>query len=392
MTRIDGRSFILDAPTHVPALWGDGPEVLWASGEGLVICGPQGTGKTTLAQRLALARVGVGEPRLLGYPVQRSSRKVLYIAADRPRQIARSARRMVTEADGETLARGLIVWRGPLPFNLQREPERLHPWVQEQGDVGDVIIDSLKDLIPALASEEGGGAFNRAVGGLVAEGLEVVTLHHQRKGRGENPQPNKLSDVYGSTWITSGQGSVVCLWGDAGDTIVELTHLKQPAETVGPLGLRHDHAHGRVSVEERLDVSTVLLDSPDGVTAAACARRVYGSDCDRNGTERARRKLDRLVNEGRARKIERPTGHSRPQSVYVPQIVPDFIPEELLRENGSGGCKRVRGHMRPDRPTRRYTTTDDYLARGLHAAAHSPVARTPYRGGCVTKGACDDSV
>jgi hypothetical protein len=25
----DGREFILDAPTHVPALWGDGQDVLW---------------------------------------------------------------------------------------------------------------------------------------------------------------------------------------------------------------------------------------------------------------------------------------------------------------------------------------------------------------------------
>jgi hypothetical protein len=54
-----GGAFVLDIADDVPAIWGSGDDVLWASGEPLTICGPQGVGKTTLAQQLALARAGV---------------------------------------------------------------------------------------------------------------------------------------------------------------------------------------------------------------------------------------------------------------------------------------------------------------------------------------------
>ena len=46
---VDGATFILDIPTTIPALWGEGNDVLWAEGESLMIAGPMGLGKTTLA-------------------------------------------------------------------------------------------------------------------------------------------------------------------------------------------------------------------------------------------------------------------------------------------------------------------------------------------------------
>ena len=54
----DGATFILDAEEEVPSLWGRDGEVLWAAGEPLQIVGPQGVGKTTLAQGLGLHRPG----------------------------------------------------------------------------------------------------------------------------------------------------------------------------------------------------------------------------------------------------------------------------------------------------------------------------------------------
>ena len=88
-----------------------------------------------------------------------------------------------------------------------------------------------------------GGNVNRAVQYVVVEGIEVVGLHHQRKGQG-GAKPNGLEDVYGSTWLTAGMGSVVLLWGAAGDPNVELRHLKQPVAEVGPLRIEHDQLTG----------------------------------------------------------------------------------------------------------------------------------------------------
>ena len=67
-------------------------------------------------------------------------------------------------------------------------------------------------------------------------GIQWVGLHHPRKqGNDGSKRVNSLDDIYGSGWLTKGTGSVVSLWGDAGDRVVELLHLKQPADTVGPL-------------------------------------------------------------------------------------------------------------------------------------------------------------
>lgn len=98
---IDGAAFILDTPAEVVPVWGRGDEVLWAQGEPLLINGPTGVGKTTIAQQLVLARLGMRE-EVLSYPVTSDGRPVLYVAGDRPSQEARSMARMVTEADRET--------------------------------------------------------------------------------------------------------------------------------------------------------------------------------------------------------------------------------------------------------------------------------------------------
>ena len=89
-----------------------------------------------------------------------------------------------------------------------------------------------------LSNDDVGSAVNRAIAGVIAQEIEFAGNHHQRKATSENKKPTSLNDVFGSVWITAGAGSVILLWGEAGDPIVELTHLKQPADEVGPLELR----------------------------------------------------------------------------------------------------------------------------------------------------------
>src|SRR5690349_19894175 len=65
---LDGAAFIRSVPDTVPAIWGRDGSVLWAEGEGLMLVGPDGVGKTSVGQQLVLSRIGV-RGSLLDLPV-----------------------------------------------------------------------------------------------------------------------------------------------------------------------------------------------------------------------------------------------------------------------------------------------------------------------------------
>ncbi|KAA6221752.1 AAA family ATPase [Streptomyces albofaciens JCM 4342] len=309
-----GGSFILDRPDTVPALWGDGEQVIWAESEALLIAGPAGVGKTTLAQQVILAAIGVHHGRVLGLPVRRFKR-VLYLASDRPQQAARSMARMVTPEDRDALDEHLVFWPGPPPADFIKDPGILLRLCQAAG-ADAVCLDSLKDMAGELASEEGGQAINTAIQRTLVEGIEVIGLHHHRKqsgGKDSGKEPTSLDELYGSTWITAGAGSVISLHGAAGEPIVSLRHLKQPAAECGPWKLKHDHPRGRTEVWHQVDVLGMLRAAGSaGVTPAALAVNLYPNPKSKPTTseiEKARRRLDQYVEQGLA--VMRKTGKSR---------------------------------------------------------------------------------
>jgi hypothetical protein len=299
---VSGREFVLEIPSDPPALWGEGSRVAWAEGEGLVIYAPQGVGKTSLAQQLINARVGIGPPELLGLPVKRCHGKSLYLALDRPPQIARSWRRMVTDDDADVLAERVIVWQGPLPFKLSLdEPGELVRWAQGLGVTDQILVDSYKNLAPSLSDEKTGALIDAVAQETLAEGVGWVGLHHPRKANADNKRPDQLDDVYGSTWLTAGMGSVICLWGKAGETRVELSHLKQPADPIGPLVVLHEHECGRSTA-----VNAPLGSKPRErlILAAFVQRGGVGTDLrlkdleTLGGERQTREALARLVEQG----------------------------------------------------------------------------------------------
>jgi replicative DNA helicase len=294
---IAGGTFLLDAPTGVPAIWGNGEQVAWSQGEPLLLVGPPGVGKTTVAGQLVMARLGL-HGLVLGMPVA-AGRRMLYLACDRPAQVQRALGRLVDESHRQVLDERLVVWKGPPPTDFARHPDTLISMCAD-ARADTVVIDSLKDVALKLSDDETGAALNAALQRAVAEGVEVLALHHQRKNAASGGKPTRLEDVYGSIWITAGAGSVVLLWGEAGDPIVELSHLKQPAEPIGPLKVLHDHDRGTSGIFEQVDVLQVLLHRP-GMTAADLARVLSNGQAPTdNDRERARRKLDRLVRDNLA--------------------------------------------------------------------------------------------
>ncbi|BAH53678.1 hypothetical protein ROP_54310 [Rhodococcus opacus B4] len=304
---LDGLSFLTEDADTVP-LWGEAEKVLWAQGEGLMICGPQGVGKSTIVQQLVLARMGLRDPELFGFPVALDDRPILYLAMDRPPQIRRSLNRMVDSTDeavAAALKRQLVVWSGPPPFDVGEAPRVFADWVALHGrEPGLVVVDSLKDLAGGLSTDETGGAINSAMQLILANGTEFIDLHHQRKANAENKKPDKLADVYGSGWLTAGLGSVLLAWGEPGARTVELSHLKQPQEKVGPLMVNHTHGTGASYAADPLEKLTELAISagPAGITEAEAVRALFdvGSDDDEYTARRsnARRKLKRLTEDG----------------------------------------------------------------------------------------------
>jgi hypothetical protein len=317
---VDGARFILDAPPQVAPIWGEGSRVLWASGEALMIAGPQGLGKTTLAGLLVKALLGA-HGDVLGMPVTESCGRVLYLAMDRPSQIARSLRRQFTEADRERLADRLIVRPGPPPADLAGNPYLLAAMV-EHYRAAVVIVDSLKDAAVGLSDDAVGAGYNRARQHVLAAGCEVCELHHTVKRGAAGGPPTTVADIYGSTWLTSGAGSVVLLSGDPGDPIVGMRHVKQPAEEVGPYRLLHDQTAGLLTVEHAADlVAMVNACRPEGLTAREAAVALTDkTQPSRADIEKARRKLDALVASGLLTRLDgaRGTGDKRAASIYFP--------------------------------------------------------------------------
>jgi replicative DNA helicase len=274
-------------------LWGSSDSPLWTRGESLVVVGRDGVGKSTLAQRLALARAGFGEPALLGLPVAVSERPTLYCASDRPAQVRRSLRRMVTEEDCELLDARLRISVGFPDFDICEQPEALVEIAAAEG-AGTVVIDSVKDFVSDVSRDDVGHAVNKMSQALLSNDIEVVLLHHERKDRkGRSPS---IADVHGSRWITAGAGSIIALDGVPGGRSLTLRHLKQPSGPVGPLALRHHPLQGRLV---RADQPEDLQASPPirAVTVRDFALQQYG-DSEPASVERARRSLNAWLDAG----------------------------------------------------------------------------------------------
>lgn len=369
---IDGGSFILDTPAEVPAVWGNGAEVLWSEGESCIIAGPPGVGKTTLTGQLVRALLDLQE-HVIGYGVTPATGRVLYLAMDRPRQIARALARHFTPRDRAVLTDRLRIWPGPPPADLAKNPGLIAALAADAG-ASHVILDSLKDAALGLSEDEVGAAYNRARQTALAAGIEVLELHHTVKRGHGGARPDTLADLYGSAWITAGAGSVILLWGAAGDPIVDLTHLKQPAEPIGPLRVIHDHAAGTSEVWRATDpLAVVRLAGPDGITAQRLAVAIFETDKpDRNQTEKARRRLDRLVRDGLAEVTEAPDPRGGPprtayRSTHAPRTQPDSD-DPLTNHARTHAPDETAGQARTEARTAL-----------THPSTHEPTP--PYKGG-----------
>ena len=273
----DGWTFVTETGADTEPLWGTREKTVWASGESLMIVGAPGVGKTTLAHQVVFARLGLSET-VLEMPVA-PSRRVLYLAMDRPTQIAKAMRRRVFDTDEKILRDRLVVWQGPLPANLDKEPDLLADLAAaHRADT--IVIDSLKDAVSTMVDDGLAVSFHNARNRALRGGVEILELHHQRKATADAPRGQRpsLDQVYGSTWYVSGAGSVLFVTGKAGDPAVTLHHLKTPTGEVGPLDVTHDHVRGTTTLDPTKDPAVLLRNAPGGLTAREGGGSLTGHD------------------------------------------------------------------------------------------------------------------
>lgn len=317
--RLRDGTWLLDAPSTPDAVWGANSEVLWARGEPCLVTGPPGVGKTTLVGQIVRARLGLAD-QVLGWPVEPEHGRILYLASDRSEQIRRALARHFTPDDRDHLREHLKIWPGPPPADLAKDTSVLTRLAHQAGATT-VILDSLKDMAIGLSDDEVGAGLNQAMQLALTDGIEVLALHHQRKGN-DGKRPKTLEDLYGSTWIAAGAGSILLLWGAAGDLVVELHHLKQPSSDIGPLQIEHDHDAGTTRIHKGFDLHTALRNAPQGLTTLEVCRLWLEKDKPtENERRKAQRRLDNLVRIGHAHRIvasgRDPGGHALPDRYFA---------------------------------------------------------------------------
>ena len=246
-TFIDGATFILDQPDTIPALWGDGTDVLWAEGESLMIAGPMGLGKTTLAVLLMRAQLGLGDGTVLGLPVAERPRQHP-VSGDGPARTDRPRHAPAVHRSRTRRARAAATRLARPAARRHRPQAHPAPGLAEAADAQTVYLDSIKDATIGLSDDEVGAGYNRARQQLLAHGVQLAEQHHTVKRNATGGPPTTVADIYGSAWITNGTGSIVMLTGEPGDPIVGLRHVRAPADQVGPFQLLHDPDAGTLTI------------------------------------------------------------------------------------------------------------------------------------------------
>jgi len=149
-----------------------------------------------------------------------------------------------------------------------------------------------------------------------------LELHHQRKAGTNGSEPNQLADVYGSTWITAGAGSVIILWGSGGDPVVRFLHIKQPMDEVGPFQVLHDGEAGTSRVFHGTDLVALARECRDGLTVDCAAANLFPPTDNKprpsaSEVEKARRRLDNLCKGDNPQLVKRGGGPKAPTRYFA---------------------------------------------------------------------------
>ena len=255
-----GFTEILSIDTQMDWVW---EGFLHAKGY-MLVTGAPGVGKSQFSLDFAanaclgkdyLGRT-VHEPRKIGF-------MSLEMGVEEVQHFIGIQSKNYTAEELELLNQNLLIWPMGEPLYLSEGNEANRTKVEEL--IGDhsldgVIFDSLGSTTPdELVSEKVRGIMDW--NDRLRKKMECFTwfVHHHRKASGDNKRPNKLSDVYGSVYITARASSVLCLWETNG--ALSLIPLKiRLSKRPGALTLaRNEHLHFD-TVDDGIQIVTVSHD------------------------------------------------------------------------------------------------------------------------------------
>jgi hypothetical protein len=194
----------------------------------MLTSGPSGVGKTQFALN-ASAHFVLGRP-FLDRPV--APARVGFFSLEMGvvdlKVFLISQSGAYTEDEMNTLEEGFKLFPLGEPLYLSKDSVR----AEVEQIVGDlqltgIVVDSIGSATDEEVSDEKfkkffhwNDQFRQRTGAF------TWYIHHMRKASGDNKKPNKLSDVYGSQYITSYATSVCCLWPGSVSNTVQLLPLK----------------------------------------------------------------------------------------------------------------------------------------------------------------------
>jgi replicative DNA helicase len=180
----------------------------------------------------------------------------------------------------------------------------------QQANAGIILLDSTKDVADGpLKDEPAAKAFMDAIQVCIANDVEVLMLHHPRKGNRESTgQEESIDGVYGSTWFTAGSGSVLLVDGEGGSGTLTIKQLKAPATFTPKMNVVITYDTGHLERTNRIDLADMLERKyPTAVKVKEIASYLTGKntdDLETSDIEKARREANKLVEYGQATKID----------------------------------------------------------------------------------------
>ena len=194
----------------------------------VILSGPPGIGKTTVSLQWAI-HMALGKP-FLGYemPVTKCIFFSMEMGHADLKYFVEQMAESLTPDERATLQDNLLLI--PLGFGVfldkAQEQQRVRSIIRKYEPIG-VFFDSLgSTTMDELSSESTVKSVIDFVERIRSD-FNIFTwfIHHNRKATVGNKKPNKLSDVFGSQYITARATTVLGLWRVGMDTL-EITGLK----------------------------------------------------------------------------------------------------------------------------------------------------------------------